>query len=132
MSLGDYLRYLRAMRGGPSLQEVAAQAGVEQRTLREIEQRYRAIGDDQTLRRLARYYGVPYRELRWRRDKPRKALSAFVHRAMQRGRTVKLHLRMGRTLEGKVVGWDLGAIGLELADGSGFVMVQRHAVDDWE
>ena len=51
---------------------------------------------------------------------------------MLQRRPIKLHLRMGRTLEGTVIGWDLGAIGLEMADGSGFVMVQRHIVEKWE
>jgi len=45
MSLGDYVRYLRAMRGGPDFLSIEAATGVPGRSLREIEQRYRRVGE---------------------------------------------------------------------------------------
>lgn len=133
MSLGDYLRYLRAMRGGPSPIEIAKEAGLESpRILTEIEQRYRKVGDEETLKKLAAYYQVPVEELRWRMERPRKAFTLFAHEAMLKQDTVLLRLRMGQNLKGRILWWDLGAIGLDPLDGSEQIVVQRHAIDDWE
>jgi hypothetical protein len=133
MSLGDYVRYMRAMRGGISTRDVMQGAGLgELRALREIEQRYREVGDDETLEKLAKYFEVPVEELKWRRSRSRKALSGFVNRAMHDGQPVQLKLRTGETLTGKIRGWDLGCIGLEPAGGGELVIVQRHVVEDWE
>ena len=133
MSLGDYLRYLRALRGGPTPWEIAQEVGLDSpRLLSEIEQRYRKIGDDETLEKLAAYYDVPLEELHWRRERSRKAFTAFANEAMLNRRTVLLHLRLGQTLRGRILWWDLGAIGLDPLDGSPEMVVQRHAIDDWE
>ncbi|MFB0545704.1 MAG: helix-turn-helix domain-containing protein [Anaerolineae bacterium] len=133
MSLGDYLRYLRAMRGGPTPWEIAEAAGLDSpRLISEIEQRYREIGDDETLEKLAAYYQVPVEELRWRWGRSRKAFTAFAEAAMKSGQPVLLHLRLGEDLAGRVLWWDLGAIGLEPQDGTAEIVVQRHIIDDWE
>jgi len=132
MSLGDYLRYLRAMKGGLDYRAVEAATGIASRTLREIEQRYRRVGeDDGDLQKLADYFGVPVQELAWRREKWRKLLSEALHTAQKEGRPIRLVVRDGPTFEGRVLWWDLGAAGLELSGGKGDVVVQRHAVDDW-
>ena len=131
MSLGDYVRYLRAMNGGPDYRAIEAATGVAGRTLREIEQRYRRVGEDDDLHKLADYFGVPVQELIWRREKWRKALSEALHTAQKEGRPIRLVVRDGPIFEGHVLWWDLGAAELELSSGEGNVVVQRHVVDDW-
>ncbi len=133
MSLGDYLRYLRARRGGPNPREIAEAAGLPHGgIISQIEQRYRGMGDDETLEKLAAYFEVPVEELRWRRARSRKAFSAFIEDAVRIGQVVCLHLRLGEDLVGRIKWWDLGALSLEPVDGTPQIVVQRHAVDDWE
>jgi len=133
MSLGDYLRYQRALRNGMDTNTLAQAMGVEHvRDLNEIEQRYRQVGDDALLEKLAAYLNVPIDELQWHRARYRKKLSAFIHAAQESGRPVALHLRHGETLRGRVLGWDLACIVLAPADGGETIIVQRHAVVDWE
>ncbi len=133
MSLGDYVRYLRAMKGGPDFWTIEEATGVPGGTLREIEQRYRRVGEnDDDLQKLANYFGLPAQELTWRREKWRKLLSEALHTAQSEERTIHLVLRDGPSFEGRVLWWDLGATELELSEGGERVVVQRHAVDDWE
>ncbi|MDH7485784.1 MAG: hypothetical protein QHJ81_05845 [Anaerolineae bacterium] len=131
MSLGDYLRYLRAVKGGPTPWEIADATGVPSSIYRQMEQRYRAVGDEEALVKLAGYFQVPVEELRWRFDWPRKALSAALVAAQEEGRPIRLHLRTGESFAGRVEWWDLGAVLLTLADGQQ-VVVQRHVVERWE
>lgn len=132
MSLGDYLRYLRAVKGGPDFLTIEGVTGLPASTMRQIEQRYRRMGEnDEELRKLADYFHVPVEELVWRREKWRKLLSEALYTAQQEKRGIRLVLRDGPTFEGSVLWWDLGAIELELSSGQGRVVVQRHAVDDW-
>ncbi len=50
---------------------------------------------------------------------------------MKSKESVRLKLRTGDSMDGLVVWWDLGAIGLDV-EGEGHVtVVQRHAVIDW-
>jgi hypothetical protein len=103
------------------------------RTLREIEQRYRRVGEsDEDLQKLADYYAVPIDALAWRREKWRKLLSEALYTAQNEERLIRLTLRDGPTFEGRVLWWDLGATELELSDDHRRLVVQRHAVDDWE
>jgi hypothetical protein len=133
VSLGDYVRYLRAMKGGPDFWTVEEATGVPGRTLREIEQRYRRVGEsDEDLQKLADYYAVPVEALVWRREKWRKLLSEALYTAQYEDRLIRLMVRDGPTFEGHVLWWDLGATELELSDGLGRLVVQRHAVDDWQ
>jgi transcriptional regulator with XRE-family HTH domain len=133
MSLGDELRYLRAFHGGGNLMEIESEIGIEIGTLRYMEQRYRRIGeDDEILAKIAAYYGVPLETLQYHRERYRKALSAYLHEAVQTESVTRFRLRTGETMSGRVRWWDLGAFGLELRDGEPLVVVQRHAVLDWE
>jgi len=133
MSLGDHLRYLRAVRGGPGLIEVSQAIGVASAArLGQIEQRYSDPSDDATLEKLAVYYAVPVEELQWHRARLRRNLALHVHAAMQAGQQVTLRLRTGEAVSGHPVWWDLGAIGLQPADGGALLVIQRHAVIDWE
>jgi hypothetical protein len=121
MSLGDFVRYLRAIKGGPDFWTVEEATGVPGRTLREIEQRYRRVGEsEEDLQKLADYYAVPVDELIWRREKWRKLLSVALYTAQTEDRS------------GRVLWWDLGATELDLLDGGERLVVQRHAVDDWD
>jgi transcriptional regulator with XRE-family HTH domain len=132
MSLGDYIRYLRALKGGPDFWTIEEATGIPGRTQREIEQRYRRVGEsDEDLDKLAGYYGVPLSELTWRREKWRKLLSEALCTAQAEERPIRLILRDGPTFEGRVLWWDLGAAELELLDEEGRLVVQRHMVDDW-
>jgi hypothetical protein len=133
MSLGDYVRFLRAKEGGPDFRTIEAATGVPCRTMREIEQRYRRVGEnDEDLKKLAAYFDVPVKELIWRREKWRKLLSEALYTAQAENRSIRLTLRDGPTFEGQVLWWDLGASELELPAGEIRVVIQRHAVDDWK
>jgi sRNA-binding regulator protein Hfq len=131
MSLGDYLRLLRAKAGGVTPFEIEAATGLPSGVYRLMEQRYRAVGDDESVRILADYYGVPFDEMLWRLDWPRKALSRVLVGTMRQAGSITLHLWNGQTASGKVKWWDLGAVGVETEEGE-LLVVQRHAVERWE
>ena len=132
MSLGDELRYQRAFKGGLAPNDIEEQVGLEPGTLRYMEQRYRRVGeDDEVLGKIAAYYDVPLATLQYQRERYRKALSAYLHQAMESGAVARFELRTGETMAGRVRWWDLGAFGLELEE-KALVVVQRHAVLDWE
>lgn len=131
MSTGDYVRYLRAVKGGPTPQDIESATGVTAGAYRQIEQRYRAIGSEEELGRLAEYFGVPVEELTNRSEWTRKALSAALVEARELDAPIRLEMRNGHAITGKV-GWsDLGAALIQLEDGSEIV-VQRHIVDRWQ
>ncbi len=131
MSLGDQLRMLRAQRGGVTPAEIeAALPELPPGLYRLAEQRYRAVGDDKSIQMLADYFGVPFEDLRWRLDWPRKALSRALFHVMDSKLPITLHLSNGEFLTGEVKWWDLGAA--EITTASGDVVVQRHAVERWE
>ncbi len=129
MSLGDYLRMLRAQRGGITPLDIETATGVDKGLYRQMEQRYRSVGDDDTLRRLADFYDVPFDALRWRLDWPRKALSRALVQVIRENAPIRLELCDGQVVVGAVKWWDLGAIGVETPDGEW--VVQRHAVEKW-
>jgi len=132
MSLGDHLRFLRALRHEDGMNGLAAALGeADARKLREIEYRYRDLSDEDLVRKLAAYYGAPVEELMWHRARSRRALSDYLLAVHAEKRPAELRLRTGDVLTGRVVWWDLAAIGLETADNQPIVVVQRHAVVDW-
>jgi sRNA-binding regulator protein Hfq len=131
MSLGDTLRLLRAKRGGITPLDIEAATTLPKGLYRQMEQRYRAVGDDENIRILAEFYGVPAQDLRWRLDWPRKALSRALVVCLRDNLPITLYLWNGQTLSGTVKWWDLGAIELETADGR-LIVVQRHAAERWE
>lgn len=131
MSLGDYLRLLRAKHGGITPWDIEAAAPITKGLYRQMEQRYRAVGDDDSIRILADFYGVPFDDLRWRLEWSRKALSRTLLAAALAQTPVTLHLWNGTAVTGTVVWWDLGAVELAVADGEP-VVVQRHAVERWD
>jgi sRNA-binding regulator protein Hfq len=131
MSLGDYLRLLRARAGGITPFDIEAATELPRGLYRLMEQRYRTVGDDESVRLLADFYGVPFDDLNWRLSWPRKALSHSLVAAVRNRRPITLHLWNGDTAAGLVKWWDLGAIGLD-ADRGDVLVVQRHAVERWE
>jgi len=131
MSLGDYLRILRARCGGITPWDIEAATGLPKGLYRQIEQRYRAIGDDESIRILADFFDVPFEELRWRLDWPRKALSKALVAVSEADGPITLFLSTGQAVTGRVIWWDLGAVGLETPE-AGLLVVQRHAVERWD
>ncbi|OIO91509.1 MAG: hypothetical protein AUK03_10960 [Anaerolineae bacterium CG2_30_64_16] len=131
MSLGDYLRILRARRGGITPWDIEAATDLPKGLYRQIEQRYRAVGDDESIQVLADFFDVPFEELRWRLDWPRKALSRALVAGREADASITLFLSTGQTVTGRVVWWDLGAVGLETLE-AGLLVVQRHAVERWD
>jgi hypothetical protein len=131
MSLGDKLRLLRAERGGVTPAEIeAALPDLPKGLYRYMEQRYRAVGDDRTIQMLADYFGVPFADLRWRLEWPRKGLNRALFYAETEGHPITLELSTGEKVTGKVAWWDLGAVEIQTATGG--VVAQRHAVEKWD
>lgn len=131
MSVGDYVRFQRALKGGPTPWAVEEATGVDADTYREIEQRYRTLGTDEELTTLAQYFGVPEQELVDRREWGRRRLSAELVDAREQDRRISLYLRTGDTVTGKVRWSDLGALLLKQENGHEIV-IQRHAVERWQ
>lgn len=131
MSTGDYVRFLRAVKGGATPWDIEQATGVPSSTYRQIEQRYRDIGSDEEMAKLAAYFGVAPEDLLDRREWTRKALSSFLAEACEEGWPVRLFLRTGDTLEGTVAWFDLGAALLR-NDAGEEIVVQRHIIDRWE
>lgn len=131
MSTGDYVRQLRALRGGPTPLEIEQAAGLPAGLYRQLEQRYRGVGSEEDLAKLADYFRVPVEELTSRQQWTRKDLSAALVEANEQDRPIQLVLRSGQAITGKVVWSDLGATLLHLDDGRELV-IQRHIVDRWE
>src|SRR5512139_2572374 len=103
MSLGDYLRLLRAQRGGITPLEIeTALPDLPKGLYRQMEQRYRAVGDDDTIRALGGFYGVPFEELRWRLDWPRKGLSRALVQALMHDAPITLYLWNRQVVAGTV------------------------------
>jgi hypothetical protein len=133
MSLGDELRYLRAFRGGGDLGQIEEEIGLKPGTLRYMEQRYRRVGEgDEELAKIAAYYEVPLKMLHYHRERYRKALSDYLQQTLESKTIARFELRTGEAMTGRVRWWDLGAFGLELEEDEALIVVQRHAVLDWE
>lgn len=132
MSLGDYVRFLRAVKGGVTPWEMAEEADIPAGEYRQVEQRYREMASDEMVEGLARYFDVPVEELLRRRKWSRKALSADLDRARRQRRVIHLTMRMGDCLSGWIEWFDLGAALLRPSDGTEEIVVQRHMVDEWK
>ncbi len=130
MSSGDYLRFLRALHGGKDFFTIEKESGVPSNVMRQIEQRYRAVGDPETLRTLAAYYGVPAEEVLWRHEWSRAKLTFALEDALREQVPIRLYLRTGEVFEGRVCWVDLGATCLNVHGRE--IIVQRHWVDKWE
>jgi hypothetical protein len=131
MSLGDHLRYLRAVHQ-VDRDYIMAAVGEPYHTIYWlVERKYTDISDDVLIERLAAFYKLPVEELQWHRARSRKALGQYIAAAIRSGQSVKLRLRNGDTHIGRPVWCDHAALGLEVRVGDPLIVVQRHAVIDW-
>ncbi len=96
MSLSDYIKYLRAVKGGVTPWEISEASGVPASEVHLIEVKHRRVGeDDETLSKLADYFGVPMEDLAGRRDSYRKLLTGFLEENQGKERMVTLTLESG-------------------------------------
>ncbi|MEA3337227.1 MAG: hypothetical protein U9R25_15075 [Chloroflexota bacterium] len=131
MSTGDYVRYLRALKGGPTPYEMEKTSGLSSSVYRQIEQRYRSTGSEADFTILAEFFEVPLEEFTERDAWSRKRLSSFLVDAMEQQVPVRFELRFGESISGTVVWSDLGAVMVAGEDNRDLV-VQRHMIDRWE
>src|SRR5215216_6164134 len=105
MSLSDYLKFMRAMKGGVTPWEIADATGVPSKEIHLLEVKHRRMGDeDAMLAKLAEYFAVPLEELTRRRDGFRKRLTGFIADRQRTGEPVTLVLESGEALRG-VIRW---------------------------
>jgi transcriptional regulator with XRE-family HTH domain len=135
MSLSDFIKYQRALKGGLTPWEIAEGSGVPARDVHLLEVKHRRMGDDDAmLDKLAQYFGVPLDALTSRREAYRKRLTFFLEQAVRDNRAVTLRLESGEELTGTIRWYSREAIGM-VPDGSesedDVLVVQRTWVADW-
>jgi hypothetical protein len=134
MSLSDYIKYQRALKGGLTPWEIAEGCGVPAREVHLIEVKHRRMGeDDAILERLASYFGVSMQELAGRREAYRKRLTFFLEESKHDSLPVELKLESGEVVGGWPEWYSREAIALkdEGADDNDLCVVQRPWVADW-
>ncbi|MDQ5823637.1 MAG: helix-turn-helix domain-containing protein [Chloroflexota bacterium] len=139
MSLSDYIKYLRAVKGGVTPWEIAEASGVPASEVHLIEVKHRRVGeDDETLEKLADYFGVPLEDLTSRRDSYRKMLTAFLEENQGKESRVLLTLESGEEVSGRIDWFSREAIALvpgtgteREGDTSDPYIVQRGWVASW-
>lgn len=134
MSLSDYLKYLRAAKGGLTPWEIAEGSGVPAREIHLMEVKHRRVGEnDAALQRLADFFGVPAQDLQDRREAFRKRLATFLDEGQSQSAVVVLKLEDGEELSGKVSWFGREALALtpESGEDAQPYIVQRGWVRDW-
>ena len=136
MSLSDYIKYQRALKGGLTPWEIAEGSGVPARDVHLIEVKHRRMGeDDALLEQLAAYFQVPIEELKARREAYRKRLTYFLDECKHDSSAVELKLESGEVVGGWPVWYSREAIALRRdegnADDDDLCIVQRAWVADW-
>jgi len=139
MSLSDYIKYLRAVKGGVTPWEIAEASGVPASEVHLIEVKHRRVGeDDETLSKLAGYFGVPVEELAGRRDSYRKMLTRFLEEHQGKESPVTLTLESGEEVSGSVDWFSREAVALVPGNSSDTegetespYIVQRGWVANW-
>lgn len=131
MTLGNYISYLRAMRGGISPQDVAEQTGIDRYTLWELEVKHRQVGDDDMLHKLSEFFGVSYDDLATRREHFGKRFTSFLWRRLNDHEPAWFVVRFGERVEGRVRWANMLSFALDIEDRPDPLVVLRHAVDDW-
>ncbi len=141
MSLSDYIKYLRAVKGGATPWEIAEASGVPASEVHLIEVKHRRVGeDDATLARLAEYFGVPLEELTGRRDSYRKMLTRFLEEHQGKESRVTLTLESGEEVSGRIDWFSREAVALVPRNGNGDdegsaadpYIVQRGWIASWK
>ncbi len=134
MSLSDYIKYQRALKGGLTPWEIAEGGGVAARDVHLIEVKHRRMGeDDALLESLADYFGVPITDLTSRREAYRKRLTYFLDESKRVSSPVDLQLESGEVVSGLPVWYSREALALrdDGADSNDLCIVQRAWVADW-
>ncbi|HEY0072156.1 MAG TPA: helix-turn-helix transcriptional regulator [Chloroflexia bacterium] len=140
MSLSDYIKYLRAVKGGVTPWEIAEASGVPASEVHLIEVKHRRVGDDdETLAKLSDYFGVPLEELTSRRESYRKMLTQFLEESQRKEGRVTLTLESGEEVSGRIQWYSREAVALvpggdegNPADGADPYIVQRGWVASWK
>ena len=140
MSLSDYIKYLRAVKGGVTPWEIAEASGVPASEVHLIEVKHRRVGeDDEMLSRLAGYFGVPLEDLTTRRESYRKLLTQFLEDSKRKESQVTLTLESGEAVSGKIDWFSREAVALVPDSGEGSeagaadpYIVQRGWVASWQ
>jgi hypothetical protein len=133
MSLSDYIKYLRAVRGGATPWEIAEVSGVAAGDIHFLEVKHRRVGeDDEMLQKLASYFEVPIEDLTRRRDAYRKRLTYFLDEHLQSSTPIALKMESGEELEGNIAWYSREAVALSQDEaGTDLYIVQRAWVSDW-
>jgi len=135
MSLSDYIKYLRAVKGGLTPWEIAAGSGVPAREVHLLEVKHRRMGeDDAMLRSLAEFFGVPVTDLTSRRDAYRKRLTTFLEESQNEDAPVTFKMEGGEEITGKVDWFGREAVAIIPQTGEASeppYIVQRSWVADW-
>ena len=139
MSLSDYIKYLRAVKGGVTPWEIAEASGVPASEVHLIEVKHRRVGDDdETLAKLSEYFGVPLEELTGRRESYRKMLTQFLADSQRKEGRVTLTLESGEEVSGRIEWYSREALALVpggdegSTDGADPYIVQRGWVATWK
>ncbi len=132
MSLSDYVKYLRAAKGGVTPWEIAEATGVPAGEVHLIEVKHRRVGeDDATLEKLAGYFSVPVSDLASRRDSYRKLLTSFLAENQRAQRSISLKLENGEEVGGLVDWYSREAVALKPHASDDPYIVQRGWVASW-
>ncbi|MEO8287758.1 MAG: hypothetical protein ABI670_15120 [Chloroflexota bacterium] len=133
MSLSDYIKFQRALKGGLTPWEIAEASGVPARDVHLMEVKHRRMGeDDATLVQLASYFGVPLQDLTARREAYRKRLTYFLEDCRREPVAMDLQLESGEVVSGSVVWYSREAIALQSGEQEAdVVVVQRPWIADW-
>lgn len=135
MSLSDYIKYLRTLKGGATPWEIAEGSGVSAGEIHFIEVKHRRVGeDDAMLEKLARYFGVQLSELTGRREAYRKLLTRLLEECLQSSCGVALKLESGEEVEGTVAWYSREAVAIapgKTGEENCPFIVQRAWVADW-
>lgn len=133
MSLSDYMKFMRAVKGGVTPWEIADATGVPSKEVHLLEVKHRRMGDDDAmLAKLAEYFEVPVAELTRRRDAFRKRLTGFVADRQRGNEPVTFVLESGERLQGTIAWFGREAIALQPADHGHPLIIQRAVIAEWQ
>ncbi len=132
MSLSDYVKFMRATKGGVTPWEIADATGVPSKEVHLLEVKHRRMGDDDDmLAKLAQYFEVPVEDLVRRRDAFRKRLTGFVADRQRSEEPVTFVLESGERLEGTIAWFGREAIALQPPDSGHPLVIQRAVIAEW-
>ncbi|HEX2910565.1 MAG TPA: helix-turn-helix transcriptional regulator [Chloroflexia bacterium] len=128
MSLGSYILYLRAQKGGITPREVAAEIEMPEHYIHAIELEKHA-GDIDSRTKLAEYFGVSVDEFA---EYSRSTHARFMEMLKKERRPqVGFLLMNGETLVGTVDGADSSIVKIVELNSGVKTILQRHAIKKW-